>query len=255
MKLEGSTIIVTGASSGIGAASSRALARRGAHVVPTARRLELLNALADEIRQEGGSVSPIAADITQQDDCQRIIAHALSATGQIDGLLNNAGYLGPRVGLSEYPEAEFRRTLEVNILGTFLMTQAALTPLLKAPSGGIINMSSYLGRHGLPDCAGYVAAKFGVEGITQGVAHEVQGTHLAAISLAPGMVATDMLRSYLQEEDVSDFLPPSRVGEGVARLFAGLRPAHNGMALDLEPWLPPPENTDAPTTLAGTEEA
>ena len=135
------------------------------------------------------------------------------------------------------------------------MTRAAMPALLKAPSGGIINMSSYLGRHGLPDCVGYVAAKFGVEGFTQGVAQEVQDTDLAVISLAPGMVATDMLRSYLQDDDVSSFLPPNRVGEGVARLFAGLRKAHNGMKLDLEPWLPPLNTMDSPTPLAGKAEA
>jgi NAD(P)-dependent dehydrogenase (short-subunit alcohol dehydrogenase family) len=237
MELKGSSILITGASSGIGAEAAVALAAAGARLTLSARRADALEATAARIHAAGGIAQCAPGDIGDPANVRAMVAKAVDEHGGLDILFNNAGFLGPRVPLDAYPVEELKTSLHTNIVGTFQMMQAALEPLKRAPMGAIVNMSSYLGRHGSPDCAGYVAGKFGIEGLTQALASEVEGSSLAVLTLAPGMVATDMLRDYLCGEDVTPFRRPQDVAQGIVRLFLDLRPAHNGMALDIDPWL------------------
>jgi NAD(P)-dependent dehydrogenase (short-subunit alcohol dehydrogenase family) len=230
------TFIVTGASDGIGAATARALARAGARVALVARRAAMLEAIAAAITAEGGHALAAPADVTDAAAIDGVVAATVRRWGSIDGLINNAGALGPRVAIQDYPEAEFRRVLEVNTVGTFLFTRAVLTSLAQRPEAVVVNMSSYLGRNGLPDCVGYIAGKFGLEGVSRAAAAEVEGTGVAVVSVAPGMVATDMLARYLGTDDLAEHHTPEEAGRAMARMIADLGPAHNGAALELDAW-------------------
>jgi len=238
MKLKDTSILITGASGGIGAEAAVALAAAGARVTLAARRVEALQATATRIHSAGGVATCAPGDIANPADAKAMVAQAVTTHGGLDILFNNAGFLGPRVPAMDYPVEALETSLQTNVVGTFQMMQAALKPLQQAPVGAIVNMSSYLGRHGLPDCLGYVAGKFGVEGITQALASEVDGSSLAVLTLAPGMVATDMLRDYMRGEDPTPFRRPEDVAAAIVRLFQDLTPAHNGMKLNIDPWLP-----------------
>ena len=238
MKLQGSSILITGASGGIGAEAAVALARAGARVTLAARREEALRAVAERCQAAGGVAHCAPGAISTAADARAIVQAAVDTHGGLDILFNNAGFLGPRVPLNEYPVDQLQASLTINVVGTFQMIQAALPALQAAPAAAIVNMSSYLGRHGLPDCAGYVAGKFGLEGLTQALASELECSSVAALTLAPGMVATDMLRDYMRGGDVSQFRRPEDVARGIVSLFSDLHPAHNGMVLDIAPWLP-----------------
>lgn len=230
-------VLVTGASGGIGAAIAEAYAEEGAHVVLAARRESELEKRVASIRRSGGTATAIPLDITDRSACEFAVAKTVELYGGLDVLINNAGYLGPRVSIEKYDSESLLRSLEVNVLGTFQMIQAALPVLRDSTHPRILSMSSYLGRHGLPDCVGYIAGKFGVEGLTQALHAELEGTSIIPVSLAPGMVATEMLRTYLGQEDVSEFRSPREVGLGVVRMAESLTLEHAGHQLEIDPWL------------------
>ena len=231
------TIFITGASAGIGAAMATAFAKSGCNVVLAARRKHLLDSVIAEMTVSSEQVLAVETDITELDSCKAAIAAGVQQFGGIDVLINNAGYLGPRTSLATYEPDAFLQSLRVNVQGTFQMIQAALPYLRAAEKGRIVSISSYLGRHGLPDCSGYIAGKFGVEGITQAVHHEENSNGLIAVTLAPGMVATEMLRNYLQEDDVSEYRTPDSVGAATVRCVASLQPEQSGTQLDIDPWM------------------
>ena len=231
------TVLVTGASGGIGSGMASAFAAAGWNVVIAARRENMLRSLAENLRSSGCSVHALPLDITSEEGCNAASRIVQEKFGGLDLLINNAGYLGPRAPLSDISSAEMLRSLQVNVLGTFQMIRSFLPQLQRAENGRIINISSYLGRHALPDCAAYVAGKFGLEGITQAVHEEEKENGIICVSLGPGMVATDMLRNYLGEEDVSMHRSPQAVGEATVRLANSLGINHAGQKLDLDPWI------------------
>ena len=231
------TILITGASGGIGAGMARAFAAAGWNVVAAARREAPLQALVEESTSRGESMSYQVADIADEASCRALAQRCKDTYGGLDVLINNAGYLGPRVPVDAYDSASFLMSLKVNILGSFQMTRECL-PLLRASSRGrVVSISSYLGRHALPDCAGYVAGKFGVEGVTQVIHAEEEKNGIVSVSLAPGMVATDMLKNYLGNEDVSEYRTPLSVGEAAVRCINALSSEHGGLKLDIDPWM------------------
>ncbi|NUN12484.1 MAG: SDR family oxidoreductase [Myxococcales bacterium] len=235
MKLLGKSAIITGASSGLGAAWARELAQAGVTVTLFARRKPLLEEVAHEIQSTGGAAYVCAGDIQNEADIKHLVNTAVSSSGRIDILLNNAGMLGSRLPFDAYPTTHFQTTLMVNVVGTFCVTRAALPHLRKSPEALVLNVSSYLGRHGLPNCAGYIASKFGVEGLTQALAEEVRDTPIVVVSLSPGMVATDMLAEYLGSP-ADDARSPQDAAQILTRMLATLGPEHHGQQLDIDDW-------------------
>lgn len=235
MKLEGRSIIVTGASRGIGAATARTLGRLGARVTLVARSGASIDAAAAEIRDAGGQALAVHCDVTQEDHVIRVMREAVATFGSVGGVINNAGALGARVRFDDYPLDDLRSCLEVNAVGTFLVTRAALPHLRAGRDAFVVNLSSYLGRHGLPDSAGYIAGKFALEGLTQALASEVADDPFAVVSVGPGMVATDMLAGYLMKTDLEGHRSPEQAAEALAELVGRLTPHDNGAVLDLFP--------------------
>ena len=184
-------ILITGASSGIGAATARRFARAGYRVVLAARRQERLQALAGELRLDGGQVLPVAADMGQLDQIQELVRVALAAYGRIDILFNNAGF-GCLDWLEQLePEHGVQELIQVNLTGLIWMAQAVLPSMLEQRSGHIINMSSVAGLLAPPTYTVYSATKFGARGFSEALRREVRlfGIHVSGIY--PGVVVTE----------------------------------------------------------------
>lgn len=182
--MSGRTVIVTGASSGIGAATARRFGRAGDRVVLVARRAERLHQLATEIHDS----LVVPADLTRREDIARIVEAALARYGTIDVLVNNAG-LGRYDWLERLPEDEILTQIEMNLIAPILLTRAVLPVMQAQGRGVIINVGSVAGKIATPTTTIYNASKFGLEGFSEALRREVrpQGIHVCVV--APGPVS------------------------------------------------------------------
>lgn len=190
-KLSGKVALVTGASSGIGAATALALAQEGAAVALVARRQERLEDLARMIQDMGGRAAVIAADIAQPEQARAAVARSVAELGGLDILVNNAGLmlLGPVAGADP---TDWHRMMDLNVLALMHLTQAALEPMKQRQSGHIINISSVSGRGASPTSAGYSATKWAVGGFSEGLRQEVRLDRIRVTVIEPGVVATEL---------------------------------------------------------------
>jgi NADP-dependent 3-hydroxy acid dehydrogenase YdfG len=177
------TAVVTGASSGIGAATARALASAGFHVFCVARRTERIEALAAEI---GGTA--VTCDVTDE---AQVAALAEAVGPQLDLLLNNAGGAVGTDPVATGDPDDWRRMYEVNVIGTLLVTKALLPALVASGAGTLVNLGSIAGRTPYEGGGGYVAAKHGVAAMTETLRLELNGQPVRVTEIAPGMVRTD----------------------------------------------------------------
>ena len=190
-RLDGRTVVVTGASSGLGEGFARALAGVGADLVLAARRGDRLEALADTLRASGVKVDAVVADVSSPEDCARVAATAVESQGRIDVLVNNAGLGHVGGALKETPE-RFRRIVDVNLNGVFWMAQACAPRMGEGSS--IVNVASVLGLIAprFPQ-AGYAASKAGVIGLTRDLAGEwSQRRGIRVNALCPGYFDSEM---------------------------------------------------------------
>jgi len=182
--LNGKVIIITGASSGIGEATAKLLAKNGARVVLGARRTDRLEAIAKDIRAEGGTVEYQALDVTQRSQMEDLVQFAQSKFDRVDVLINNAGIM-PLSALDQLKVEEWDKMIDVNIKGVLYGIAAAL-PVMKAQkSGQIINLSSIGGHAVSPTAAVYCATKFAVGAISEGLRQEVGGDIRVTV-ISPG---------------------------------------------------------------------
>ena len=161
MEIKNKVVLITGASSGIGAGTARRLAKEGARVVLVARRKDLLDTLAAEISSQGGQALAIQVDVTNHDDIQAMVDETLAKFGRIDVLVNNAG-LGFSADVKDIEPDRLRLQVAVNLVGVIDCAQAVLKPMLTQGSGHIINVSSLAGVVAAPGSSVYSATKFGV---------------------------------------------------------------------------------------------
>lgn len=190
-RMDGLTVVVTGASSGLGAGFAQALAHAGADLVLTARRADRLDAVAGGARALGARVTTVVADVSRPDDCTRVAEEALGSTGRIDALVNNAGLGSAVSALKETPEG-FRRLIDVNLNGVFWMAQACAQRMENG--GSIVNVASVLGLIAprYPQAA-YAASKAGVIGLTRDLAGEWSGRRRIRVNaLCPGYFDSEM---------------------------------------------------------------
>ena len=246
--LEGTVALITGASSGIGAATARRLAAEGASVALVARRGDRLAALASEIETAGGAAVAIAADISDRVQAEDAVQRTIDRFGRLDVLVNNAGLmlLGPVVGADV---DEWERMLDVNVKGMLYMTRAALPHLLDAGENGarrvadIVNISSIAGRVAWNGYGVYNLTKFGVNGFTESLRQEVTQRHVRVGVLEPGGVATELAshnHPNIQKQITTPFfeqtevLNPEDIADGIAYMVT--RPRHASVA---ELWMMP----------------
>jgi clavulanate-9-aldehyde reducatase len=189
--LQGRAAAVTGASSGIGAATALALARGGASVALGGRRSERLEALANEIESGGGRAVALPGDIAEEAQARAFVEGAHEQLGRLDVLVNNAGLmlLGPVAGADT---DEWQRMIDVNVLGLLYCTHAAL-PLMGEQGGGhIVNVASTAGRQASLGAAVYNLTKFGVVGFSEALRQEALHANVRVTVVEPGFVATEL---------------------------------------------------------------
>ncbi|MGR2739269.1 SDR family oxidoreductase [Billgrantia sp. Q4P2] len=182
-------ILLTGASSGIGEATTRLLAKQGHHLVIGARRTERLEALAQAIRSEGGSVEYRALDVTRREDVQAFADAALELHGRIDVIINNAGVM-PLSPLASLKVDEWDRMIDVNIRGVLHGIAAVLPTMQAQGSGQVINISSIGGLYVVPTGAVYCATKYAVRAISDGLRQE--NDKLRVTCVYPGVVESEL---------------------------------------------------------------
>ncbi|HSY02222.1 MAG TPA: 3-oxoacyl-[acyl-carrier-protein] reductase [Acidobacteriaceae bacterium] len=189
--LQGRTALVTGASQGIGRACALALAAAGARVALAARNESKLNEVAAEIATAGGSAAVFTLDISSEESIKACAKAAIAHFGSVEILVNNAGITRDTLTL-RMKRADWDDVLHTNLTGTFLITQALLSPMLKARWGRIINISSVVGETGQAGQANYAASKAGLIGLTKSLARELASRNITANAVAPGYIETAM---------------------------------------------------------------
>jgi NADP-dependent 3-hydroxy acid dehydrogenase YdfG len=227
--LEGTVALVTGASSGIGEATGRALAGLGAAVVLVARRKERLDRLAAEISSQGGKAVAYEADVTERAQAEGAVRHAVEALGRLDTVINNAGVmlLGP---IENAPVEEWERMVRLNLLGLLYTAHAALPHLLEAAQGeprrvaDLVNISSVAGRVAREGSGVYNLTKHGVGAFSESLRQEVTGRHVRVSLVEPGAVATELashLRPEIAEQAMQRFASIERLeAEDIAETIA-----------------------------------
>jgi NADP-dependent 3-hydroxy acid dehydrogenase YdfG len=195
--LDGTVALVTGASSGIGAATAAALAARGAAVALVARRKNRLEALAERIREQGGTALVLETDITDQQQAAAAIERTVVELGRLDTLVNNAGVM--LLGrAADAPLPEWQRSVELNVLGFLYCSHAALPHLLRAAEDGprrvadMVNISSIAGRFPRSGRAIYNATKHSMTGFSEALRQEVTQRFLRVSLVEPGAVRTEL---------------------------------------------------------------
>jgi NAD(P)-dependent dehydrogenase (short-subunit alcohol dehydrogenase family) len=191
LRIDGKVAVVTGASRGLGRAVALALAEAGADVAVAARSVPDLEQTAHRIEAQGRRAVVVPTDVADFGQVEALVARAVEALGGLDIVVNNSGIA--RVGLlAEMPPEDFRRTIEVNLIGVFHGCRAAAPRLIAQRSGKIINLASVLGAVGLAGYSAYGASKGGVSAFTRSLAVEWARHNVQVNAIAPGWFITDM---------------------------------------------------------------
>ena len=247
--LTGTVALVTGASSGIGHATARALASQGATVALVARRQDRIEALVAEIEATGGTALAIGADITERAHAEAAVATTVERLGRLDILINNAGVmiLGPAV---DSDVDQWEQMIDINQKALLYVTKAALPHLHKAAAddtrgvADIVNISSIAGRSASANYSVYNMTKFGVNGFTEALRQELATSHVRVGVLEPGAVKTELNDHHeakIKEEIDAFFasiepLEADDIADGVTYMVA--RPRHTAVG---ELWIMPTE--------------
>jgi NADP-dependent 3-hydroxy acid dehydrogenase YdfG len=198
--IEGKVIVITGASSGMGAAAATYLAARGASIVLGARRADRIEALAAEIAEAGGKATAVTTDVTNRNDLTKLVDTAVETYGRVDVLINNAGLM-PLSPLDRLKVDEWDRMIDVNIKGVLYGIAAALPHMKAQRCGHIINVSSVAGHKLFEGSAVYSATKFAVRALSDGLREEMAPHNIRTTIISPGAVKTELLE-HISEKDV-----------------------------------------------------
>jgi len=192
-------VVITGASSGIGATTATLLARRGAKVVLGARRQDRLNRIVKDISAAGGTAISFAADVTKRPEVEALVKGAVASFGRVDVMVNNAGVM-PMAPIQLLKVDEWDRQIDVNIKGVLYGIAAALPHMEKQKSGHIINLASVFGiKVFAPGGTVYCATKAAVRSLTEGLRMELHSQNIRCTMISPGAIATELPESSSDE--------------------------------------------------------
>ena len=223
MDLNGKTVIVTGAARGIGLGIAQAFGREGANIVladlgslhsgewtyelSSTRQFEVA---VESVVEQGGKAIAIEVDVSKRDSVHHLIAQTQESFGSLDIVVNNAGVV--KAGeFASYDEKSWDQTFAVNVKGTFLVSQAAVTVMLENKGGAIINISSIAGKRGYPHMSAYCASKFAIIGLTQSMAQELASSGIRVNAICPGVLST-AIWDYLSFSDRVQSLVKDELG-------------------------------------------
>lgn len=228
-KMEGKVILITGGSSGIGYAAAKAFAGEGASIAIASRGEKRGEEAAEAIRSMGGESIFVKADVSQEDQVERMVAQVVSTYGRLDFAFNNAGVEGKGARLAKETMEMWDRIMEINLKGVWLCMKYELLQMVKQGGGVIINNASSSGLGGTPRLTIYSASKHGVIGLTKGAALEYISENIRINAVCPGIIKTPMHDERLQttpglEDIMLSMIPMRRLGkpEDVASLVVWL---------------------------------
>ncbi|EPK7359734.1 YciK family oxidoreductase [Kluyvera intermedia] len=236
--LQNRIILVTGASDGIGQEAALTYARHGASVILLGRSDEKLRAVAEEISQAGAIPARwFTLDLltcTPQ-ECQQLAQQISVHYPRLDGVLHNAGLLGEVVPMAEQDPDVWQQVMQVNVNGTFMLTQALLPLLLQSDSGSLVFTSSSVGREGRANWGAYAVSKFATEGMMQVLAEEYKNRHLRVNCINPGGTRTKMRASAFPTEDALKLKTPADIMPLYLWLMGDDSRRKTGMTFDAQP--------------------
>ncbi|RJF91215.1 SDR family oxidoreductase [Sphingomonas cavernae] len=242
LSLSGKVALVTGASSGIGEAAALALAEAGASVAVSARRADRLADLVARIEAAGGKALALAGDVAVEAEATMAVADTVARLGRIDILVNSAGVIQAG-GVESLPLDEWRRVIDINLLGTLYTCKAAIGPMKAQGGGDIINISSTAGRRAAGLFGPYSTSKFGLTGLTEGLRQEVGGAGIRVAIVEPGATETEVaagigdptMRAAMQQHVGKDgAMQPSDIADAIV-FIASLPPRANVSQILIRP--------------------
>lgn len=219
--LRNKVVVVTGASSGIGAATAIAFARKGSKVVIAARRKDRLEKLQRYIQRFNGNCLPVKADVANEKDVKSLFDKAEKEFGRVDILVNNAGR-GLKAGLCDTSCDDWKSVLDTNLTGVFLCTREAVRRMLRQRvRGHIITVSSIAGFYGAPNYAAYCASKHGVTGFKRSVWLELLRKGIKVNTVHPARVNTEFFKDYAKKPSKGQMLSSMDVADHIVAIAAG----------------------------------
>ena len=207
-------VVITGASSGIGYSTAKALAKKGAKIVAGARRIDRLENLKKEITEDDGEIIICETDVTKKSDCDNLVKQAIEKYGTVDVLINNAGLM-PLSFVRSLKIDEWDRMIDVNIKGVMYCTAAVVPTMVEKKSGHIINISSVAGRIVFPAGSVYCATKHAVTAFSEGLRQELSvRKNIRITSIEPGVVQTE-LTDTITERALQAFIEKGKIMAGL----------------------------------------
>lgn len=219
MNLENKVVVITGAGSGIGAATAKLFGKHNAQVLASDINLENAQQIADEIKVSGGKASAIKTDVTNYEEVEALIAETVSKYGRLDVMVNNAGIGGKhQVKTAEHTHDDWHNVIAVNQTGVFYCMKVALQQMLKQGGGSMVNVASLAGLKASGNNLSYSASKFAVVGMTKSAALEYGRKNIRINAVCPGFTHSALLNQLLSvSPDMGDklkrFIPMGRFGE------------------------------------------
>jgi NAD(P)-dependent dehydrogenase (short-subunit alcohol dehydrogenase family) len=206
MSLENKSIIITGAAMGLGLATAKELASRGAKLTLVDFNQKSLEVAVKELKKEFPSVKivSVVGDASKEVDVQTYVDEAVKAFGRIDGLYNNAGIEGRQAPMTEYDISVFKRVLDINVMGVYFGMRYVIPVMQKQKYGRIVNVASVGGLRGVMNQVAYVASKHGVSGMTKNAALEYGRDGIVTNAIAPGAILTPMVAEAFKQVNPDD---------------------------------------------------
>ncbi|MER6471010.1 SDR family NAD(P)-dependent oxidoreductase [Streptomyces collinus] len=197
--LKGKVVIITGASSGIGAAAARVFARQGARLVLCARREDRLREITGRLREQGATASHVVADVSRTEDVRELVDHAMSRYGRLDAAFNNAGVGIEKTPLHLIDDDSYEKVMATNVRGVWNCLRHEIAAMLTCGGGAIVNTSSVGGLVASSTAAPYIASKHAVIGLTKAAAVEYAAHGIRVNAIAPGLARSEMVEAWFAQ--------------------------------------------------------